>query len=265
MRVNCPENDDLFDQLLYSINKYSQLGKHVLMGDYNSRTSTLIDYVELDGNINGTDHINLLPETYTNDIKLKSRNNSDKEINEQGKHLIDLCIETKLRMLNVRNDGDSLGYRTYYSPRGSSAIDYIICSEDILHDFVFLHVFPPNELSDHSIIWAGFNYNIIDTGSCMNDHSEYDYDLLPGKFNLETGSKTDFITSLEDSNSKNTISQFVLEVNNPAANINVLTDNLNNIIINAAYKTFHFKQFTKKKGKMKYKQKWFQKRIEQYW
>lgn len=27
MRVNCPENDDLFDQLLYSINKYSQLGK----------------------------------------------------------------------------------------------------------------------------------------------------------------------------------------------------------------------------------------------
>jgi hypothetical protein len=68
----------------------------------------------------------------------------------------------------------------------------------------------------------------------MNDHSEYDYDLLPGKFNLETGSKTDFITSLEDSNSKNVISQFLLEVNNPTTNINVLTDNLNNIIINAA-------------------------------
>jgi len=45
MRVNCPENDDLFDQLLYSINKYSQLGKIVLIGDNNSRTSTLIDYV----------------------------------------------------------------------------------------------------------------------------------------------------------------------------------------------------------------------------
>jgi hypothetical protein len=170
------------------------------MGDYNSRTSTLIDYVELDGNINGTDHINLLPETYTNDIKLKSRNNSDKEINEQGKNLIDLYIETKLSILNGRIDGDSLGYRTYYSPRGSSTVDYIICSDDILHDFVFVHVFPPNELSDHSIIWAGFNNNIIDTGNCMKDHSECDYDLLPGKFNLETGSKTDFITSLEDSN-----------------------------------------------------------------
>jgi hypothetical protein len=57
----------------------------------------------------------------------------------------------------------------------------------------------------------------------MNDHSEYDHDLIPGKFNLETGSKTDFITSLEDSNSKNVISQFLLEVNNPTTIINVLT------------------------------------------
>jgi hypothetical protein len=53
------------------------------------------------------------------------------------------------------------------------------------------------------------------------------------------------------------ISQFLLEVNNPTANNNVLTDNFNNIIINAANKTFPFKQFTKKKRKKKYKQKWF--------
>ena len=83
----------------------------------------------------------------------------------------------------------------------------------------------------------------------MNDHSEYDYDLLPGKFNLETGSKTDFITSLEDSNSKNMISQFLLEVNNPTANINVLTDNFNNIIINAANKHFILNNSQRKKEK----------------
>jgi hypothetical protein len=53
------------------------------------------------------------------------------------------------------------------------------------------------------------------------------------------------------------ISQFLLEVNNPTANNNVLTDNLNNIIVNTANKTFPFKQFTKKKRKKKYKQKWF--------
>ena len=45
-----------------------------------------------------------------------------------------LCIETKLRILNGRVDGDSLGYNTYYSPRGSSNVDYFLASEDIFHD-----------------------------------------------------------------------------------------------------------------------------------
>ena len=66
--------------------------------------------------------------------------------------MIDLCFETQLRIiLNGRVDGDSLGYTIYYSPRGSSRIDYFLASEDILHDFIFLHVFQPNELSDHSV------------------------------------------------------------------------------------------------------------------
>jgi hypothetical protein len=78
--------------------------------------------------------------------------------------LIDVCFETQLRILNGRVDGDSLGYNTYYSPRGSSRIDIFLASEDILHDFILLHVFQPNELSDHSVVWAGLqnicNYNL---------------------------------------------------------------------------------------------------------
>ena len=48
----------------------------------------------------------------------------DIEINEQGRNLIDLCIETKLRILNGRVDGDLLGYKTYYCARCSSSVDY---------------------------------------------------------------------------------------------------------------------------------------------
>jgi hypothetical protein len=33
-----PENDELFEQLTYYINKYSQVGKIIVMGDFNSRT-----------------------------------------------------------------------------------------------------------------------------------------------------------------------------------------------------------------------------------
>ena len=50
---------------------------------------------------------------------------------------------------------------------------------------------------------------------------------------------------------------FLLEVNDPSADINNLADNLTNIILNAANKTFHFKQFKRNKKRKRYKQKWF--------
>jgi len=72
------------------------------MGDFNSRTARLPDYIELDGNLLNSDSSNILPDTYTIDLEMPPRHNLDKEVNEQGKNLIDLCIETKLRILNGR-------------------------------------------------------------------------------------------------------------------------------------------------------------------
>jgi hypothetical protein len=43
----CPENDELFEQLTYFIMKYSQVAKIIVMGDFNSRTARLPDYIEL--------------------------------------------------------------------------------------------------------------------------------------------------------------------------------------------------------------------------
>lgn len=47
IKAVCPENDELFEQLTYFINKYSQVGKIIVMGDFNSRTARLPDYIEL--------------------------------------------------------------------------------------------------------------------------------------------------------------------------------------------------------------------------
>lgn len=58
--------------------------------------------------------------------------------------------------------------------------------------------------------------------------------MLPGKYDIESGSIHDFISTLADSNTSCLINQFLLEVNNPSADINTLSDNLNNIIINSA-------------------------------
>ena len=68
-----------------------------------------------------------------------------------------ICIESKIRILNGRVMGDSLGNFTYYSSQGKSCIDYVISSENIVHMFNFINVLPPNELSDHCIVWCSIN------------------------------------------------------------------------------------------------------------
>ena len=88
------------------------------------------------------------------------RNNTDNVLNDHGQTLIELCIESRLRLLNGRLVDDSLGYRTYYGPLESSTIDYFITSEDLFNVFFFfVNTFPPPELSDHSVIWSGLDIN----------------------------------------------------------------------------------------------------------
>ena len=95
------------------------------------------------------------------------------------------------------------------------------------------------------------NYNL------NSENTECNYEILPGTFNLQTGSREDFVTAFEENNSFAMLNQFLLEVNDPSADINTLADNLSNIILNAANKTLHFKQFKRKKKRKRYKQKWF--------
>ena len=85
--------------------------KNILICDFNARTGTLNDFTELEETSDSDN--NLLPPDYTEDIILPVRNNTDKFVNDQGQTLIELCIESRLRLLNGRLMGDSLGYRTY--------------------------------------------------------------------------------------------------------------------------------------------------------
>ena len=216
----------------------------ILMGDFNAHTSNLNDFIDLD-NISHTDSNSYLPTNYSADLPLIRRQNMDTSINEQGKHLIDLCIESKIRILNSRVMGDSLGSFTYYCTQGKSCIDYIVVSEDIVNSFNFLHVLPSNELSDHCIIWFSLKTpNSLDSITKCKQDDIYTYSM-PGKFCVDNG-KSDYITLLENDEDQ-TIEYFLLQVNDPDKDINVLTEQLTNIMINAAKKSFRFKSFKKKK------------------
>ena len=107
--------------------KYSKFGDIYLCGDLNACTSILQDYVPLDGFDQGhrsTNHY--LPDNFD-----RVRNNSDLTKNSYGTWLTDLCISTKLCILNGRCTGDLSGKFTCYHPNGESVVDYHIISKSL--------------------------------------------------------------------------------------------------------------------------------------
>ena len=71
------------------------------------------------------------------------------------------CIEVKLRILHGCLIGDSMGYKTFYGPRGSSSTKHILVSEDLLHTLDFINVMPPTELSYHCVVGSAMNIDTI--------------------------------------------------------------------------------------------------------
>ena len=87
------------DRSLYWPNDVCKLkskGRVVLMGDFNSGTSTSPDF-----NVIVDDEYTPVPEQYNSDEQESLYNRENKDIcsvNEYGKKLLELCIETELRI-----------------------------------------------------------------------------------------------------------------------------------------------------------------------
>ena len=118
--------DDLLN-LEAEIANYSKYGDIALIGDFNARTGEQADYIENENN--SIQFLqDMLPQDYDLDSPIK-RNNLD-ILNQQGNNLLNMCLSSRLRILNGRYLGDSLGYHTYFSKNGCSTVDYAILSKD---------------------------------------------------------------------------------------------------------------------------------------
>ena len=135
--------------------------------------------------------------------------------------------------------GNSLGYNTYFGPRGSSSIDYFIVSEDLVYEFDFINVYPPTELSDHCVIWCGIKTDL--TYGALNNDSKNVYDKLPGKFIVDENTKQKYIQSLTDYESPHMLQQCLNNVENDNININSLTNQFSTIIHLSAVRSTKFK------------------------
>ena len=124
--------------------KYSKIGDIMLMGDINARTSNAPDYICGDSDI-------AIP-IYIDDT-IPPRNSLDRVLDNRGKHLLEICIQSHLCILNGRCLGDTLGNFTCHNYNGSSVVDYSIVSETLYKNIIYFNVEKFNgSLSDHCMI-----------------------------------------------------------------------------------------------------------------
>ena len=69
----------------------------MLTGDFNARTGTLPDYIYQDESF--PEHFIPLPPDYQSDNE-RMRASQDEVINNYGRELLDLCISSRLRIVN---------------------------------------------------------------------------------------------------------------------------------------------------------------------
>ena len=108
----------------------------IVFGDLNARTgsenATETNYDDVTFNI-------FAPNDESGLDKSTMRVSKDKEINEFGKYLLNMCAQFNLTIMNGTL-GDECGKFTYISTSGCSIIDYFIVSRQILHMPISLHV-----------------------------------------------------------------------------------------------------------------------------
>ena len=250
------DSEDSYNKLSNIISKYSSLGTILLMGDLNSRTGTEPDYIVYDIN-NNDRHTIPLPNDYVKDYATP-RQNRDTAINAQGNTLLEMCKESKLRILNGRKVGDSFGNFTFYNSNGQSTVDYFIASECLYDQVDFFNVLPPNEFSDHCILWCSLNIRYNEPVI----KQEIKGKPLPGKFLCNTYYETQYQDALLHPESQLLIQDFYKTLNSSKSNdTNCLTDKLTNIIVMAGQKSIPFKYniMINRKRKKKPKNKWYDK------
>ncbi len=114
-----------FELLTYDIIKFNEKGHIIVMGDFNSRTSTVSDLVVADK----CDRISALHDVHL-DENVLCRNSEDQgsRVCSHGNQLLEMCRSANLKISNGRTAGDQDGRYTCHTYNGSSLVDYILVS-----------------------------------------------------------------------------------------------------------------------------------------
>jgi hypothetical protein len=251
---------DLLEQVHNSVSKYTTLGQIILMGDLNGRTGRELDFISRDN-----DKPLPLDLPYVSDKQIAPRNSLDTVVNNRGRNILDMCISAKLRIVNGRKLGDTLGYYTCHKWNGSSVVDYAIVSEDLLDVIPYFQVQKfMADLSDHCCISLKVDIPVI-----LAEETEDSDPLLPlpTSFKWDNASLDVFQEALVSPGIQAEVKEFMnVQFTYDEHGVNCATEGITNIFQMAADKSLKKKKSVVKHGSHRGKprqQPWFNKTLRQ--
>ena len=130
-------DSDSLEAIIRDINIFKNDGNIFICGDLNARAGLDPDFIGNDSD----KHVPLDP-SYIIDSNILQRHSEDTKVDESGKQVIELCISSRMRILNGRTLGDSFGKFTCQKSTSASVVDYMLASEELLKDVIYFHVQP---------------------------------------------------------------------------------------------------------------------------
>ena len=175
---------------------------------------------------------------YDMDNVLERNNQDPNPIDNQGKLILDLCKSNALRIANGRIQGDNRGKFTRYPKRPNekpSVIDYLLCGESILPQIFSFSVLPFTDLSDHCCISANIKIKVQ-----ADPVPEENLKLNPNPTRLGYDKEKKHIFQLKISSSEKLepLLESLNKIHDDNSDLDLCIKQLNEVILDAAAKTF---------------------------
>ena len=219
----------------------------IVMGDLNGRTRMEEDFVR----DSSDDHSPINIPCYTKDQEMERNNQDTKAMDEQGKLIIELCKSNSLRILNGRMNGDKFGKYTRYPKRideKPSVIDYALCGEDLLPQIFSFSVLPFTGLSDHCCISLNIQIN-RKRGENYSEDSGVSLNHEGPKLTYDKERKQVFVSNIVISEHFDSLLSALSKCELSETDLITSVTRLNEVILDAAQKTFRRNPFPNQQRK----------------
>ena len=237
---NCP-----YVEIQKDILKFKKLGDIILMGDFNARKGNLQDQTELNSvftNLENTEGDFLVGHKFPN------MRSMDTKTNKFGRSLVEILSANSLICLNGRTKGDPLGNFTCFTPKGNSAVDYIILNDDLFNDAVYFKVNPLSYLSGHCPI----SFALKSGSFCGYTNEDSFLKEKPNSFTWDVSSRQKF-SKIAGSDDVVTSAMKIIHLHmnslnqNTQSKVNIVVNSVTEIIKDMASRCFKRRQIKPKR------------------